>query len=126
MEQVGAWKIIYIRYISSWYKYGLIFLTYSSYLEPQKLVILGLLHCLINHKNYRRSWNLVMIIPEDISIRNLNLLGKSLSPHPETNKSFCMQTWSVPSLSIFLCKIWSSQVTHFPCDFDEYEIQHFG
>ena len=42
--------------------YGLIFLTYSTYLEPQKLVIFGLQLCAINHKNFRGSWNLVLII----------------------------------------------------------------
>ena len=34
-----------------------VFLTYSTYLEPQKLVIFGLQLCPINHKNCR-SWNL--------------------------------------------------------------------
>ena len=33
-----------------------VFLTYSTYLEHQKLVIFGLHLCSINHKNYR-SWN---------------------------------------------------------------------
>ena len=34
-----------------------VFLTYSTYLDPQKLVIFGLQLCPINHKNCR-SWNL--------------------------------------------------------------------
>ena len=37
--------------------FQIVFLTYSTYLEPQKLVIFGLQLCPINHKNCR-SWNL--------------------------------------------------------------------
>ena len=34
-----------------------VFLAYSTYLEPQRLVVFGLQLCPINHKNFK-SWNL--------------------------------------------------------------------
>ena len=41
---------------------GLIFLTYRTYLESQKLVTFGLQLCPFNHKNCRGSGNLVLTI----------------------------------------------------------------
>ena len=61
--------------------YGLIFLTYSTSLEAQKLVIFGLQLCLIIHKKCRGPWNLVLMILENTSTHNSHFVGKSLSSH---------------------------------------------
>ena len=70
----------------------LIFLTYSTYLEHQKLVIFGLPQYPINHKSCRESWNLVLMILGDTFTHDSHFMGKSFSPHPETNSAFCMET----------------------------------
>ena len=62
-------------------KKGLNFLTYSTSLEAQKLVVFGLQLCYINHKNCRGSWNLVFMILGDTSTHNSYFMGIRLSPH---------------------------------------------
>ena len=61
---------------------GLNFLTYSTYLEPHKVVIFGLQ---LYPKTYRGSWNLALMILGDTSTHNSHLMGKRLPPYPETN-----------------------------------------
>ena len=62
----------------------LIFLTYKTYLEPQKLVIFIQL-CHINHKNCTGSSNLFLMILGDTFNHNSHFMGKRLSPHPQIN-----------------------------------------
>ena len=64
--------------------YRLFFLTYSTYLEHQNLLIFWLHLCPIDHKRCRWSWNLVLMILGDISTYNSHFWGKRLWPHPET------------------------------------------
>ena len=54
--------------------YGLVFLTCSTYLEPQELVIFKLQMCPINHKTCRAAWNLVVITLWNIFTHNSHFL----------------------------------------------------
>ena len=81
----------------------LTFLTWSIYLEPQKLLNFGLQPCPINRKMCRRSQIVVPIILGYVSTHNSHFLGKSLLPYPETNNNFARRH-EVSPLNHYYCK----------------------
>ena len=105
--RTGVYIYIYNVYIYfSWVPSTMSLFHFSLTISfvPQKLVPFALHLCPINHKYCSGSWKLFLMILTDTSTNISHFMGKSLSPHPVTKKSFCMGH-EVCILNHFSCKI---------------------